>query len=344
MVELNERFIYMLKLIWSKLVGVKRTMPNINVANSTMTPTKTWLVGRLDTPTVDFYFRSRYENQVDFYEVDIHELDDDTHPFWLGNYDRVVLVRDVPINLLIKLKTSCHKRQVIWFIDDDIPSVVDDHTLPKAYRRRLSSWFNQAHNMLSQICSDIWVSTPYLAQRYQLPNSCILPPLQISRMKPAIVKCFYHGSASHTLEWKFIVELIQKIQSKHTNVSFELIGDHSLYKQVKHIPRVTVLHPMSWGNYQAHISSRTMDIGLAPLFTSPFNLARSHCKLLDIQRQGAVGIYSIRFPRADSIRRLKAGWLAEDNVQSWLDAFEDAIYSDRMLINENSRHLIEQEI
>lgn len=315
-------------------------MPNINLANSTMTPTKTWLVGRLDTPTVDFYFRSRYENQVDFYEVDIHELDDDAHPFWLGKYDRVVLVRDVPINLLIKLKTSCHQRQVIWFIDDDIPSVVDDHTLPKAYRRRLSSWFNQAHNTLSQICSDIWVSTSYLAQRYQLPNSCILPPLQISRMKPATVKCFYHGSASHTLEWKFIVKLIGNIQRKYKNVSFELIGDHAIYKKVKHIPRVTVLHPMSWRNYQAHISNRSMDIGFAPLFASPFNSARSHCKLLDIQRQGAIGIYSSIFPKSHEIIDMTAGIVADNNISSWLDAFEYALNSDRKLIHKNSEKMI----
>ena len=291
----------------------------------------TWIVGKLDTSTIDFYFRSRSDVFPMLTLVDVAALSDDTHPFWAGKNDLVVLVRDVPIRYLERLKSSRQHRQIVWFIDDDIPVVVDDKTLPKEYRNRLSSWYCQAYSILGLVCHDIWVSTPYLANKYQLPERNILPPLQVEQERGSI-RCFYHGSASHTLEWQFVVSFIEQIQAKYQNTWFELIGDHALYKRVRHIPRVTVLHPMSWSNYQAHIGTRTMDIGLAPLFDSQFNNARSHCKLLDIQRQGAVGIFSARFPYSAMIKAHHAGWVADDTMADWLRAFDTAMASDRQAV------------
>ncbi|MFQ1947710.1 hypothetical protein ACK35A_20000 [Aeromonas veronii] len=334
----------MLKSMLSKLAGVKRSLPNINIVEPKTVIRITWVVGKLNTPTMDFYFRSRPAMLAGFNEVDIDELNDVSHPFWASQDDRVVLVRDVPIRLLRKLKCGHARRHIIWFIDDDIPAVVDDMTLPSAYRKRLSSWFNQAYCILGQICNDIWVSTPYLAERYNLPSRSILPPRQIMGMEAVTVKCFYHGSASHTQEWDFVIKLIEKIQEKYEYVWFELIGDHSLYKRIRHVPRVTVLHPMSWANYQAHIASRKMDIGLAPLFCSPFNAARSHCKLLDIQRQGAIGIYSTGFPYSTEIKGMAAGIIAGDSLDSWLDAFERALHSDRKIIHANSVGVINKSV
>lgn len=328
----------------SKLAGVKRSLPNIYVTESKTVIRMTWVVGRLNTPTMDFYFRSRPTMFAGFNAVDVNELVDISHPFWTSLDDRVILVRDVPVTLLRKLKCGHSRRHIIWFIDDDIPAVVDDMTLPIAYRKRLSSWFNQAYFILGEICNDIWVSTPYLAEKYSLPSHSILPPLQITGADALKIKCFYHGSASHTQEWDFVIKLIEKIQGQYESVWFELIGDHSLYKRIRHVPRVTVLHPMSWDNYQAHIASRKMDIGLAPLFCSPFNAARSHCKLLDIQRQGAIGIYSAGFPYSDKIKGMAAGIIAGDSLDSWLDAFERALHSDRKLIHANSVGVINNSV
>jgi hypothetical protein len=334
----------MLKLMLSKLAGVKRSLPNINITEPITATKVTWVVGRLNTPTMDFYFRSRQAMLAEFNDVDVDELDDVSHPFWSCQGDKVVLVRDVPIKILKKLKRCHTTRHIIWFIDDDIPAAVDDISLPIAYRRRLSSWFNKSHCILGEICNDIWVSTPYLAERYNLPEGSIFPPQQIVGVNAAKIKCFYHGSASHTQEWSFVIKLIENIQAKYEGVWFELIGDHGLYKRVRHIQRVTVLHPMSWSNYQAHIASRKMDIGLAPLFFSPFNAARSHCKLLDIQRQGAIGIYSVGFPYANEIERMAAGIVSDDSLDSWLAAFEYALCSNRKLIHANSVDMVNKSV
>jgi hypothetical protein len=86
------------------------------------------------------------------------------------------------------------------------------------------------------------------------------------------------------------------------------------------IERVVVLHPMDWPGYLAHSSSTRQDIGLAPLFESPVNTARSHSKVYDITRSGAVGIYSDRTPYADFIRTGEDGLLLPDDVGQWASA------------------------
>ncbi|MCF1432161.1 MAG: hypothetical protein LPH20_15340, partial [Shewanella sp.] len=233
---------------------------------------QTWIVGKLTTPTVDFYFRSRQANFDGYQEVDVNTLlSDPSHPFWSAKQNKVILIRDVPIELLKRLVKLHEQRHIVWFTDDDIPGAHRDASLPKLYKKRLAGWYRKAKPILANICSEVWVSTRALAETYGLPDTAVLPPLQLPAAALATVRCFYHGSGSHTLEWAFVIKLIALIQQKYSYTWFELIGDHTLYRQVRHIPRVTVLHPMSWPNYQAHIGSRPMDIGLAPLFDSPFN-------------------------------------------------------------------------
>ena len=301
----------------------------------------TWLVGSGHTPTMDFYFRSRQGNFLGYTEIDTIQLPDSSHPLWADRQSQLILVRDVPLPFLKQLLRSPDRpQQIIWFIDDDIPSAKTDKTLPKAYRHRLSKWYRAASPLLVKLCSQVWVSTPYLARKYQLPHQWILGPKQISTETKKPIRCFYHGSASHTQEWAFIRSFVEAVQNKYDNISFELIGDHQIYKKFRSMPRVVVLHPMRWENYQAMLATRSMDIGLAPLFDSPFNQARSHCKLLDIQRQAAIGIYSARFSSAEEIKSSNAGFIADDSLESWLSAFDAALNVDRLTVLENSTKLI----
>ncbi len=252
----------------------------------------------------------------------------------------MVVVRDIPqsdLRRLFKIKSQFNK--IVWFADDDIKFIGKDSTVPRLYKKRLDQWYRASSVLLNDLCDEIWVSTPHLAEKYKLTPDCILEPIQLKKPnKP--VRCFYHGSGSHTLEWGFLKTFIAKVQSHYGNVHFELIGDHKLNKVFRDIPRVSILHPMSWQNYQAHIASREMDIGLVPLFDSPFNRARSHTKLFDIQRQGAIGIYANRFSAAIEIDAYQAGFLADDSLESWLAAFDRALNSDRAAVYKNSTRLV----
>lgn len=67
---------------------------------------------------------------------------------------------------------------------------------------------------------------------------------------------------------------MEQVLQRCPNVSFEIFGEHEIYKLYRELPRVSVLHPMSWENYLAYTKSQQADIGLAPLLMSKFNAAR----------------------------------------------------------------------
>ncbi|WP_172806913.1 hypothetical protein [Endozoicomonas arenosclerae] len=179
-----------------------------------------------------------------------------------------------------------------------------------------------------------------MAEKYHLPQEAVLSPTQIEPEKKPLVRCFYHGSSSHKEDWNFVLKVIRQVQNRNSNTWFELIGDHSLYKAARGIPRVQVLHPMPWPDYLAMTSSRTMDIGLAPLMDTRFNQSRSHTKLLDICRQNAVGIYSPRFSFAELIQENNAGLIAENTVDSWVIAIEQLIGMEKQDMLSSANRLI----
>ncbi|WP_422409229.1 MULTISPECIES: hypothetical protein [unclassified Endozoicomonas] len=300
------------------------------------------VVGKASTPTIDFYFRNRSHQVQKYTEIDISR---DDFQAQLSNSITtgclIILVRDVPLNTLKYLiDATVMPTGVIWFIDDDIPGAHLDVTLPSSYRKRLSSWYKKTKPLLTKVCDRVWVSTTHLAEKYQLPAEAVLSPTQIETERLPLVRCFYHGSSSHKEDWSFVLSVIRKVQSRNLNTWFELIGDHSLYKAARGIPRVQILHPMPWPDYLTMTASRTMDIGLAPLMNTSFNHSRSHTKMLDICRQNAVGIYSARFPLSKKIKESNAGLIVDDRVDSWVEAIEHLIQLDKQDMLNNANQLI----
>ena len=301
------------------------------------------VLGKLPSASVDFYFGSR-KNQVKSYiELDV------SHPAFQTRLHKVItpgamviVVRDIPIGILHSLlKFKASLAGVGWFIDDDIPDICSDRSLPKLYRSRLSGWYVKAKPVLEDLCSTLIVSTEYLAEKYKLSNPSILSPAEPEQKttKGTSVSCFYHGSSSHVRDWEFIIEVARKVQQRNRNISFEFIGDHALYKQCKGIPRVKILHPMSWQDYLSMTSCRRMDIGLAPLMENPFNRARSHTKFLDICRQYAVGIYSSDFPYSEEIKATNSGIVLPNDLGSWVRGIEKLALLDRKELLANAQNL-----
>ncbi|MCY4044080.1 MAG: hypothetical protein OXE99_03240, partial [Cellvibrionales bacterium] len=169
----------------------------------------------------------------------------------------------------------------------------------------------------------------------------VLAPVQLNVEPKLPIRCFYHGGSSHKVEWEFMVRLVAEIQHQYDNIHFEFIGNHELNKKMREYPRVSILHPMSWANYQAHILSRTMDIGLVPLFDTTFNRGRSHTKLLDIHRQGAVGLYSHRCSEVERIQQFNAGVIVRgDGLSDWIEGFDQMMKANRQVLYKGSSDLM----
>jgi hypothetical protein len=212
--------------------------------------------------------------------------------------------------------------RVVYFMDDDLFDPAALSTLPKEYRAKIIRRSAAQHRWITQYCDDIWVSTAYLAKKYVHLNPEIVSakPSRALLETRQPVKIAYHGSSSHREEKYWLRHIVEGVLQACPSASFEIFGEHDIYKYYRDLPRVSVLHPMSWQNYLAYTKTHQLDIGLAPLLDSDFNLARGPVKFYDFVRMGAVGVYSNRAPYSDFIEQNINGILLENDPQRWVDA------------------------
>ncbi|EPD1134597.1 glycosyltransferase family 1 protein, partial [Escherichia coli] len=212
--------------------------------------------------------------------------------------------------------------QVVYFMDDDLfdPSALT--ALPKAYRTKIIRRSAAQHRWITTHCDTIWVSTPYLANKYAHLNPDVVPAQPTPRLLAVTrpVKIAYHGSSSHQAEKYWLREVVEGVLKQCPQASFEIFGEHEIYKLYRNLPRVTVLHPMTWQNYLDYTQHHRVDIGLAPLLESEFNMARGPVKFYDFVRMGAVGVYSNCAPYSDFIEQNVNGVLLSNDPQKWIEA------------------------
>lgn len=231
--------------------------------------------------------------------------------------------------------------QVVYFMDDDLfdPSAL--RALPKAYRTKIIRRSAAQHRWITSHCDTIWVSTSYLADKYAHLNPDVVPaqptPLLLTAKQP--VKIAYHGSSSHQAEKYWLREVVEGVLARCPQASFEIFGEHEIYKLYRDLPRVTVLHPMSWQNYLEYTRHHRIDIGLAPLLESEFNRARGPVKFYDFVRMGAVGVYSNCAPYSGFVEQNINGVLLNSDPQKWVETLSMLVNSrqKRQVLADNAR-------
>lgn len=236
----------------------------------------------------------------------------------------VVISRYFPIAWRHVL-ASCKKAgsKIVYFMDDDLLDPLVLKGMPWRYRWKILKLAIGQKWRLREICNEFWVSTPYLMQKYaelkpQLIHAAPTPQL-ISSSLP-LVKICYHATASHRLELLWLGEVMERVQACATNTHFELFGDASVKRYYRGIPRVSILHAMTWSQYLAWSGAVQRDIGLAPLLPNAFNHARGPTKFFDYARMGAAGIYTDVPPYQGFIRHGVDGLLVENNSEQWVSA------------------------
>lgn len=210
----------------------------------------------------------------------------------------VVLVRYVPSNWRAILTSHRSRLQsLVYFMDDDIPDWRASRGLSLKYRFKLYRHGQRHFGWLKQQNADFWVSTKYLASKYHALNCQQVEPTQLGLPNPQPrCRVFYHATASHRDEIAWLHPVMKAVLAQTPHIDFEIVGDSTTLDLFRGLPRTTVVHPMSWAAYQAFVTQPGRDIGLAPFLTSPFNAARSHTKLFDIQRAGAYALLANNGP------------------------------------------------
>jgi hypothetical protein len=233
----------------------------------------------------------------------------------------VIFVRYIPppwVKLIEKARPRLGR--LVLFMDDDVLDVQASTGMPWSYRvklMRLAAWRKK---WLRKQGGELWVSTPYLQKKYaDWPPRLVLP----SPVTPAPTitrRIFYHGSSSHLEEINWLRPIVENVLKSNESFSFEIIGDHEINRLYRDIPRVTVIHPMSWQSYQGLLAIPGRHIGLAPLLGNSFNQARSYTKFFDITRCGAVGIYSQNSVYTELVSNGAEGLLAGQSPEAWKEA------------------------
>jgi hypothetical protein len=274
-------------------------------------------------PTTDLYLLRRLENLNGMDVRYVNTFRDIPNQSLLSDGAFVFIVRYGPpawLRLLDRAKD--HLAGVVFLIDYDIPDVLRASELPRFYALKTAWRYLATRRLLSKVCDEVWVSTPYLKQKYAGVPTRVLPPLYLgtpSRVKSQSVTYFYHGTGAHRREIEFLVEVVRRVQSRLDHVHFEIMGGRRTQRLYKGIPRVRVLQSMAWPDFLSYTSSVSHAVGLAPMLDTHFNRARSHNKLHDITRCGAAGIYSDNDVFRGHIRDGYNGLLCPNDPAAWVE-------------------------
>ncbi len=194
----------------------------------------------------------------------------------------------------------------------------------------------------------IIVSTDYLKERFRhlnkkifvVPNALderLLVAGKIERntsdRKRRVIG--YMGTHTHDADLMMIVQALRKIIRKNTDhLELQLIGciaDSSVIDSFKGLP-IKVLDVGNNGDYQNFMRwmSQTVewDLAIAPLESNSFTRCKSDIKFLDYSALGIAGIYSDVASYNNTVCHLETGYLAANNVEAWVEAFECLLGND----------------
>lgn len=274
----------------------------------------TYVIQESPNPTADFYFPNRNKKN------DIY-LNTPPEKCSFLPTDTVIFIRYISARWLRYFRqlaaASCPN--LIFFIDDDVFDLNMHRGLPWRYRWKLFHLAAKHKKQLIGLGFSLWVSTPWLQEKYLAWQPKQLEPLNpyIDNSRKEIV--FYHGTASHQAEIEWLVPIIEQVTTENNQLVFELIGNKHTQRLFKDIPAVHVYHPMPWYSYCELIRLPGRIIGLAPLLETPFNQARSASKFFDITQAGAIGLYANNAVYAQKITHNQTGFLLAMQQEVWVE-------------------------
>lgn len=219
------------------------------------------------------------------------------------------------------LRKSGQLARVTWFIDDDIPAIWREQTLPRLYACRTFLNYLRIKGRLERLITDFAFSTPELAARHASPDAEVWPPRKIAvPLVKTRLLYFYHGTAAHRAELAWLAHIVAEVQRQFPEAWFEVFTDRRARELFRGIPRVRCIYPMSWPDYLSYTATFRADVGLAPLLDTSFNQARAPVKFFDITRTGAAGIYSTGPVYNNIVKNGVNGFLVPNEPKRWVEA------------------------
>jgi len=269
--------------------------------------------------------------------------------------DVVILDRtwrpDVTLKLVKKLVDDIHQigAKLIYSLDDSFLDLSFKHP----------GWSKElipVVEFLSRQANGLLVTTEALKERYKdfntqiavLPNALderLLVPKQpgssqvIFPRKRKIIG--FMGTNTHDDDLIMIIPALKTVwQRNPQEIGFQMvggIGHANTCDLLKDLP-IQYINPQPGENeyplFMLWFTSRiNWDIAIAPLRETVFNSYKSDIKFLDYCAVGTAGIYSRVQAYQSIVRHLETGWLVENQIDAWVNAFETLLNDDQMRIN-----------
>lgn len=235
----------------------------------------------------------------------------------------VVFVRYIPSSWLKLIELARPRlHSLIFFMDDDVLDIRASAGMPLRYRIKLARFSASRLYWLRRHEAILWVSSAYLKDKYSEWKPHLVFPSPVAALS-SVRRVFYHGTASHDAEIRWLRPVVEEALFRCEKLVFEIVGGAGVYKLYRSIPRVNVVHPMRWPAYQSFLNLHGRHIGLAPLLAGQFNKARSYTKFFDFTRCGAIGIYSPNSASAEIVTHKVDGLVVELDRQAWATAIID---------------------
>lgn len=209
--------------------------------------------------------------------------------------------------------------RLVFFMDDDVLDPAAWRGMPLRYRLKLASLAARRKGWLERMGAELWVSTPWLREKYAARQPRLVLPTPLAEF-PETRRVFYHGTASHGAEIRWLRPVLEEALRRDERLLFEIVGGQEVYRLYRGLGRVNVVHPMKWPAYQAFLAMPGRQVGLAPQFDLPFNRARSYTKFFDITRCGAVGVYTPGSACAEVVSDGIDGLVVPLEVAAWAEA------------------------
>lgn len=285
-------------------------------------------------PTVDFYLTPRMAElpEMSVFRFDSRALDAVAQSLPTGAF--VVIARHAAPAWLTYLEE--HRARwsgVAFLMDDDIPAAWRCADVPLDYGWWTTGRYMRVRHLLTRICDRIWMSTDALRLRYPEARASLVGPMEFCPVRaPApegTRRWGYHGTRVHGRELRWLLPVVEAVQRALPEAQFELIGGKQVARLFADVPRVRVLPVMSWPDYVQHCRASALAVGVAPMLPGRFNAVRSHTKMFDITRCGAVGVFSARAPYAPMLTSAGAS-LLPDQTPAWAVEIIRLLQDDRL--------------
>ncbi|MGE0082352.1 MAG: glycosyltransferase [Thiohalomonadaceae bacterium] len=232
---------------------------------------------------------------------------------------------------------------VVCFMDDDLLDPQAWSGLPLRYRFKLWRLTTSQQQWLQRMRAQLWVSTAWLKEKYARWQPRLILPVPLDAGADDLRRVFYHGSASHEAEVRWLRPVVEEALNRDERLVFEIVGGSDVYRLYRGLPRVNVVHPMKWPAYQAFLATPGRHVGLAPLMASRFNRARSYTKFFDITHCGAAGIYAAGSACGDVVRAGLDGEVLPMDEARWVEAILALARDDarRLAMVQNARERVQ---